>query len=123
MFWVISLLTGTIDTICGDEVMLTRHIVSFCAELIKGLCLAWSARCSPCVAVLQAGKLSRHALEMWLALLLARKFFGLYGTSTSARTVQLQTRQSSTGKRAEVTEQFSVTHCDIEGSNCVRPTL
>ena len=27
----------------------------------------------PCVAVLQAGKLSRHALEMWLALLLARK--------------------------------------------------
>ena len=82
----------------------------FCAELIKGLCLAWSARCSPCVAVLQAGKLSRHALEMWLALLLVRKFFGLYGTSTSARTVQLQTRQSST-------------HCDIDGSNCVRPTL
>ena len=95
----------------------------FCAELIKGLCLAWSARCSPCVAVLQAEKLSRHALEMWLALLLASKFFGLYGTSTSARTVQLQTRQSSTSKRAQVTEQFSVTHCDIDGSNCVRPTL
>ena len=73
-----------------------------------------------CVAVLQAGKLSRHALEMWLAILLARKFFG---TSTSARTVQLQTRQSSTVKRAQVTEQFSVTHCDIDGYNCVRPTL
>ena len=28
---------------------------------------------SLCIAVLQAGKLSRHALEMWLALLLARK--------------------------------------------------
>ena len=46
--------------------MLTRNIVRFCAELIKSLCLAWSARCIPCVAVLQAGKLSRHALEMWL---------------------------------------------------------
>ena len=66
---------------------------------------------------------SRHALEMWLALLLARKFFGLYGASTSARIVQLQTGQSSTGKRAQVTEQFSVSHCDIDGSNCVRPTL
>ena len=42
LFWVESLLT---DTICGDEVMLTRYIVRFCAELIKGLCLAWSARC------------------------------------------------------------------------------
>ena len=63
-------LTGTIDTICGDEVMLTRYIVRLCAELIKG-----------------------------------------------------QTRQSSTGKRAQVTKQFSVTHCDIDGYNCVRPTL
>ena len=53
--------------------------------------VAWSALCIPCIAVLQAGKLSSHALEIWLALLLARKFFGLYGTSTSARTVQLQT--------------------------------
>ena len=42
---MLGCLTGTIDTICGDEVMLTRYIVRFCAELIKGLCLAWSARC------------------------------------------------------------------------------
>ena len=96
----------------------------FCAELIKGLCLAWSARCIPCVAVLQAGKLRRHALEMWLALLLARRksLWNKYQCQDRPAT-ESETRQSSTGKRAQVTEQFSVTHCDIDGYNCVRPTL
>ena len=84
--------------------------------------VAWSA-CIPCVAVLQAGKLSRHTLEIWLALLLARKFFGLYMEQVLVPGPSSYRLDNPASSNLQVTEQFSVTHCDINGYNCVRPTL